>query len=69
MAQEIQVGGRNLFCKLTSRAVRIRWFEKTLVHEGVSVASSPPYRFSCLMHDASCPKSCKYLGGLIDPEE
>jgi hypothetical protein len=68
MRKVISVDGRNFFCNLTDRAVRVRWQEMTLVQDGVPVASSEPTRISCLMKRFDCPRTCKYLGGQSDPE-
>jgi hypothetical protein len=68
MGKSVTVKGRNFFCNLTDRAVRVRWQETTLVQDGVALASSGPTRINCLMERFDCPRTCKYLGGLIDPE-
>jgi hypothetical protein len=68
MIESVGVDGRNFFCNLSDRAVRVRWLETTLIQGGASVASSGPIRFSCLMKRFDCPRACKYLGGQSDPD-
>jgi hypothetical protein len=68
MSKSVTVEGRNFFCNLTDRAVRVRWQVSRLIQDGVAIASSEPSRISCLMKRFDCPRTCKYLGGTIDPE-
>jgi hypothetical protein len=68
MSKSVAVEGRNFFCNLTNRAVRVRWQVSTLIQDGVAIAASGPSRISCLMKRFDCPRTCKYLGGLVDPE-
>lgn len=68
MSNSVCIGGHNFFCNLTRRAVRVRWQETTLIQDGMAVASSGASRISCLMKRFGCPRTCKYLGGPIDPE-
>jgi len=68
MNERTAIHGRNFFCGLTGRAARIRWRETTLSHKGTSASSSDPKRARCMMTRSDCPRTCKHLGGHLDPE-